>query len=78
MRLRVARGPGILGSVQRHGLADECFERKLDDLVTFMEVDCTPCVAFETRVEELLGILYLGTSEKSQFDDVVVCLSRAD
>jgi hypothetical protein len=48
------------------------------DLVTFVEVDCTPCVAFETRVEELLGILHLGTFGKSQLDDVLVCFSRAD
>ena len=53
-RSGIARGPGIFGSVQRHGLADECLERRLVDLVTFEEVECTPSAAFETRVDEPL------------------------
>src|SRR6188508_1331841 len=67
-----------LPSVQRDSFADQCLERGLVDLIALVEVDGTPGVAFEARVEEFLRILDLRTFEERQLHDALVCLSRTD
>src|SRR6476469_6466907 len=64
--------------VQLCRLLDECLERRLVYLVSFVEIDRTPGAAFETGVEELFRVLQASTFGECQLDRLLVCLSRAD
>src|SRR4051812_43018943 len=64
--------------VQRDGLADECDERSLVDLVAFVQVDGTSGIALETGVEQPLWVLELRALEEGQLDDALVGLAGAD
>src|SRR3954452_11268467 len=66
------------GFVQRHGLADERYERSLVDLVTFVQVDGPPGVAVKTGVEQPLRVLELRALHERQLHDALVGLARAD
>src|SRR5262245_41080198 len=66
------------GFVQGHGGANERLQRLLVYLLALMEVDGTPCVPLETRVEEARRILQGRPLGEGHLHDVLVGLAGAD
>src|SRR5829696_1134826 len=66
------------GLVERHGGANQCFQRLLVDLVALVEVDGTPRVPFETRVEQARRIGKSRPLGEGHLHDVLVRLARAE
>src|ERR1700704_6844185 len=64
--------------VQRHGGANERLQGLFINLVTLMEIDGTPGVAFEAGVEEACRVLQRGALGAGQLHDGLVCLASAD
>src|SRR5262245_59170349 len=73
-----ALAAGSSRSVQRRCSPDQSLERSLIDLVTFAEIDRSPRVAFEARVEKLPGIPQLGALEEGDLHDALVAFAGAD
>src|SRR5262245_8348137 len=76
---RAARGSAFgRGLVQRHGGANEGFQRRLVYLLALVEVDGAPCAPLETGVEEARRILQRGPFGEGHLHDMLVGLARAD
>src|SRR6266571_1515499 len=68
----------ISASVQTGALDNQCLQGGRVDGVTLMEIDGTYRLAVQTRVEEALRILQLGTLWKRQPHGVLEGLADAD
>src|SRR5262249_12091006 len=68
----------LRASVQRDGFADERFERRGVDAVTFVKINRATHVALEARVEELGRIFQLGAFGERDLDDAFVGFAGAD
>src|SRR5436190_15499082 len=77
-RLRSGGSASGFGRVQGDGGADEGLQRLLVYLLALVEVDGTPRVPLETRVEEAGGILESRPFGEGHLHDVLVGLARAD
>ena len=69
---------GGRGRVQGHSGANERFERLFINLVTLMEIDSTPGVTRETRVEEARRVFQRGALGEGHLHDRFVRLTGAD
>src|SRR5437773_6781959 len=73
-----AGGNSHLASIQAGTFENECLQRRLVDGIALMEIDGTHHLAVQTRVEEALRILQLGTLRKRQPHGVLERLADAD
>src|SRR5262245_9596781 len=78
LSLRGKRAGLGLVLVQGHGGPDERLQRRLGDLVIFVEVDGPPCISLEAGVEETRRILQRRPFGEGHLHDALVGLARAD
>src|SRR5207245_7505274 len=64
--------------IERDTFENECLQRRRVDGIALMEIDGTYHLAVQTRVEEALRILQLGTLWKRQPHRVLEGLAYAD
>src|ERR1700730_9865034 len=64
--------------VGRHRGADELPEGSFVDLLPFAEVDRTPCVPFQTGIEELLRVFDGGSASEGELHNLLVRFPCAD
>src|SRR5215472_3100421 len=69
---------GLACLVQAHCGANEGLQRSLVDLLALVEIDGTPGVALETRVEEAGRILEVRPFGEGHLHDALISLARAD
>src|SRR5437588_4207106 len=81
-----ARSPGLrLGlrlvlalEIERHCGADEILQRRLIDLVAFVDVDGAPDIPLEAGVEQTRRVFQRSSLGKSHLDGVLVRLAGTD
>src|SRR5947207_2663699 len=66
------------GRVEGDRGTDERLERARVDRLSFMDVDCAPCVPLEARVEELARVLQRSPFGERELYDGLVRLASAD
>src|SRR5207253_8569154 len=76
--LGCGRPSPVSASIEADTFENECLQRRRVDRVTLVEVDGTYHLAVQTRVEEALRILQLGTLWKRQPHRVFERLADAD
>src|SRR5439155_3280164 len=64
--------------VQRHSGTNERLQRPFVDLVALMEIDRTPSVAFEARVEDTRRVFQRGAFGERHLHDILVRLASAN
>src|SRR5262249_20984518 len=75
---RTPRSAVGAGHVQPRGRANESLQCRLVDLLALVEVDGTPGVAIEARVEEACWVLEGGPLGEGHLHDTLVGLAGAD
>src|SRR6187431_1121263 len=68
----------VTSTVELHSGANELLEGLLIDLVTFMEIDGTSGIAFETGIEKTRRIFQCRSLGKGQLDVCLIGFTRAD
>src|SRR6185437_17123498 len=70
--------PSTFRPVQCDGGTNERLERLLVDRIALAEVDCTPCIALEARIEEMRRIVERGAFRERRLHDALVGLAAAN